>query len=583
MKPLRLWAPHRRRVELAAAGRRHPMRPAEHGWWQAETELGHGEDYAFWVDNEGPFPDPRSPWQPDGVHGFSRRLDHRRFTWSDTAWQPRPLSGAVIYELHVGTFTRAGTFAAAVARLDHLVDLGITHVELMPVAEFSGRRGWGYDGTALYAPHHAYGGPEGLKELVAACHRRGLAVLLDVVYNHLGPEGNYLERFGPYFTDRYRTPWGKAVNLDGPHSDEVRRFFVDNACMWLRDYHLDGLRIDAVHAMVDLSARHFLEQLGDEVRALEAELGRHLVLVVESDLNDPRLIRPPQAGGYGMVAQWHEDFHHALHAVLTGEQCGYYRDFGRLADLAKALGRGLVYDGRYSVYRQRRHGRPAGDLQGHQLVGFLQNHDQVGNRAGGERSSHLLCPARLKIGAALVLTAPFVPLLFQGEEWGATTPFLFFTDHRDPQLAAAVSQGRRDEFAAFGWPPEQIADPQDPTTFERSRLDWQELRQPLHADLLDWHRQLIRLRRSLPSLNDGRLEAVAIHCDEHQRWLVMARGAATVVCNLADRRQKVPLPVAGPSRILMSSDPQSHLESALLSLDGPGVAVLLAGDTHLAP
>jgi maltooligosyltrehalose trehalohydrolase len=332
--------------------------------------IRHGSDYAFIVDGEGPFPDPCSPWQPYGVHGASRWVEHGLYAWNDKGWQAQPLDSAVIYEMHVGTFTPEGTFSSAIEHLDHLVDLGITHIELMPVPEFPGERGWGYDGVDLHAPHHAYGGPEGLKGLVDACHLKGLAVLLDVVYNHLGPSGNYLGRFGPYFTNRHTTPWGEAVNLDGPESDEVRRSLVDNALMWLRDYHMDGLRIDAVHAIVDTSATHFLEQLSFEVKSLGARLGRRLVLIAESNMNDPRIVRSPDLGGFGIHALINEDFHHAIHTVLTGEQDGYYADFGRLSDLAKALTEGFVYDGRYSVYRRKSHGRPPTGIQGGSFVGF---------------------------------------------------------------------------------------------------------------------------------------------------------------------------------------------------------------------
>jgi maltooligosyltrehalose trehalohydrolase len=461
----RVWAPRATKVEIAVDNTRTPMAPDTSGWWTADVPAdGPATEYTFILDGGHPLPDPRSAWQPRGVHGPSRVVDHQAFAWTDARWQPGPLSSATVYELHVGTFTLAGTFEAAIERLDHLVALGITHVELMPVAEFPGGRGWGYDGVDLYAPHHGYGGPEGLKRLVDAAHRRGLAVILDVVYNHLGPAGNYLEHSGPYFTDRHRTPWGPAVNLDGPGSSEVRRFFCDNALMWLRDYYMDGLRLDAVHALIDTSAVHFLEQLAAEVQALAAQLGRHLVLIAESDLNDPRLVRPPEVGGYGVAAQWSDDFHHALHAVLTGERAGYYEDFGTLADLAQALTCAFVYDGRYSRFRDRRHGRPATGLSGHRFFGYLQNHDQIGNRAKGERSSHLISPGRLKIAAGLVLTSPFVPLLFQGEEWGASTPFQYFTDHEDPELGRAVSEGRRSEFSAFAWSAEEVPDPQDPAT-----------------------------------------------------------------------------------------------------------------------
>src|SRR5215468_3053204 len=418
MTLFRVWAPRAHSVALSLGDEQMPMSLDEGSWWSADLPGARdGQDYAFCVDDGAPLPDPRSPWQPNGVHAPSRLVDHASFPWTDASWQPRALSSAVIYELHVGTFTARGTFESAIARLDHLVDLGITHVELMPVAEFPGVRGWGYDGVDLYAPHHGYGGPDGLKRLVTACHARGLAVLLDVVYNHLGPDGNYLGRFAPYFSTRYQTPWGEAVNLDGPDSDEVRRFLCDNALMWLRDYRIDGLRIDAVHALFDQSATPFLEQLATEVQALGADQGRRLVLIAESDLNDPRIVRPASVGGYGLDAAWNEDFHHALHAVLTGERAGYYADFGTLEDVATALRDGVVYGGRYSAYRRRRHGRPAAGLDGHASVGFLQNHDQVGNRARGERLSQLVSPARLQNGAALVLLGPFVPMIFHGEEW----------------------------------------------------------------------------------------------------------------------------------------------------------------------
>ena len=575
MTTFRVWAPQARTVEVATGGERIAMTAGDRGWWAAHVPAaGRSTDYGFVLDSNEPLPDPRSSWQPSGVHGPSRVVDHAAFSWTDARWQPGPLSSAVIYELHVGTFTPAGTFEAVIERLGHLVGLGVTHVELMPVAEFPGSRGWGYDGVDLYAPHHAYGGPEGLKRLVNACHAHGLAVLLDVVYNHLGPSGNYLAHFGPYFTDRYVTPWGRAVNFDGRDSDEVRRLVSDNALMWLYDYHFDGLRIDAVHAIVDSSALHILEQLAAEARAFEAHLGRHLVLIAESDLNDPRVVRSPAVGGYGLDAQWNEDFHHALHAVLTGERDGYYADFGSLADLATTLREGFVYAGCYSRYRRRRHGRPATSLSGHRFVGCLQNHDQVGNRPRGERSSRLMSPGRLKIGAALVFTAPFVPMLFQGEEWGATTPFQYFTDHDDPALGRAVRDGRRHEFAAFGWDPREVPDPQAPDTFARSKLDWREPERESHAGLLDWHRRLIRLRRALPALSDGRMDRVRAAFDEDARWLALERGPVTAVCNLADRTQRVGLARARPPHVLLASDPQIQVTPEGVALPPDSVAIL---------
>jgi len=498
--------------------------------------------------------DPRSPWQPRGISGPSVTVDHGAFSWTDRHWQAAPLSAAIIYELHIGTFTAEGTFQAAIEKLDYLAHLGITHIELMPVAQYSGNSGWGYDGTYIYAPHHAYGDPEQLKQFINACHHHGLAVILDVVYNHLGPAGNHLADFGPYFTDRYATPWGAAVNFDGPGSAEVRRFFCDNALMWLRDYHFDGLRLDAVHAIIDTSAVHFLEQLVCEVTALEAQIGRHLVLIAESDLNDPRIVRPREIGGYGIHAQWSDDFHHALHGVLTGERDGYYADFGSLADLAKALRQGFVYDGRYSAFRRRPHGRPPHGISGHSFLGYLQNHDQIGNRAIGERSSHLLNVGRLKIGAALVLTAPFVPMLFQGEEWGATAPFLYFTNHEDPDLGRSVTEGRRREFTAFGWDPAEVPDPQARETFQRSKLDWSELDEEPHSDLLEWHRWLIDFRRQVADLSDGCLEGVEVNFDETAKWCVVKRGAVVVACNLNSIAQNISAQFGPGSEILLASD-----------------------------
>ena len=548
MAAFEVWAPRAREVTLVVGEHRVPMTgPGDGGTFRTVAEVegdggGRATDYAFSVDGGPPRPDPRSPWQPSGVHGPSRPVDHGSFAWSDHGWFPPPLRESVVYELHVGTFSPEGTFDGATARLDHLVDLGIGAVEIMPVAEFPGSRGWGYDGVDLYAPHSAYGGPEGLKRLVDACHGRGLAVIVDVVYNHLGPDGNYLREFGPYFTDRYATPWGEAVNFDGPDSDPVRAFVVDNACMWVRDYHVDGLRLDAVHAIVDTSATHIVEEIACAVHAVGESLARPAWVVAESDLNDPRVVRPPELGGYGCDAQWSDDFHHALHAVLTGERDGYYADFGSLGQLAKALRQAWVYDGCHSPYRRRRHGRPPTGLPSTAFFGYLQNHDQVGNRAAGERSSALMSTGRLKIGAALVLCSPFVPMLFQGEEWGASTPFQYFTDHGDPELGRAVSEGRRREFAAFGWDPDDVPDPQDPATFERSKLDWDERGRAPQAELLDWHRHLVALRREVPALADDGMGPVDVRYDEDAGWLVLERGPLSVVCNLAPREQAIPVP-----------------------------------------
>jgi maltooligosyltrehalose trehalohydrolase len=574
MHTFRVWAPLPKKVEVQVAGKIFPMTAGSDGWWTAEIPTAKtGDDYGFVLDGEGPFPDPRSAAQPDGIHKLSRLVDQNSFAWTDKNFQAKPLSAAVIYELHLGTFTPAGTFLSAIEKLDHLVALGVTHVELMPVAEFSGDHGWGYDGVDLFAPHHAYGTPDDLKKLVDAGHARGLAVILDVVYNHLGPSGNYLAEFGPYFTKKSASPWGEGMNFDGADSGEVRRFFCDNALMWLRDFHFDGLRLDAVHGILDTSAVHFLEQLKIEVEQLSAQLGRHLVLIPESDLNDPRLLWPRARGGFQLAAQWSDDFHHALHTLLTGEKNGYYSDYGKLEQLAKALRRAFVYDGNFSAHRRRNHGRSTEGLSGHQFLGYLQNHDQIGNRALGERSSQLMSLGKLKTGAALVLTAPFVPMIFQGEEWGASTPFLFFTDHREPALAKAVREGRCKEFAAFGWKPEETADPQARETFEKSKLNWPESAREPHREMFEWHRQLIRLRCAEPALNDGKMEALKIHFDEPARWLVMERGNIKVACNFENQSQRIPLSSSSP-QILLASDRAAKISRDEALMPPESVAIL---------
>lgn len=573
MHTFEVWAPRVRTLAVWIDGKSHPLARGEHGWWRGEViDAEPDTDYRFSIDDRHPIPDPKSAWQPYGVHGASRIVDHSAFPWTDQSWQPRPLSSAIVYELHVGTFTPSGTFAGVIDRLDHLTDLGITHIELMPVNEFSGDWGWGYDGADLYAPHHVYGTPDDLKALINACHERGLAVLHDVVYNHFGPTGNYLNEFGPYFTQAYRTPWGAAVNLDHAGSFEVRRFLIDNALMWLRDYHFDGLRLDAVHAFHDSSAIHFLEQLSTEVDALASQIGRHLALIAESDLNNPRVVTSREAGGFGIDAQWSDDFHHALHAVLTGESTGYYEDFGSLAQLAKALKHAYVYDGIYSSYRDRVHGRPIIGLSGRHFVVSAQNHDQIGNRAEGDRLSHIAGHERQRIAAALVLLSPFVPMLFQGEEFGASSPFQYFTHHSDPELARAVSEGRRREFSAFGWPLESIPDPQDVATFERSKLRWEEVSEQPHAALLDWYKKLITLRRSTPALTDGRMDSVKVNFSEESKWLVFRRGAIQVVCNFAPYRQ--PIPIKGMPQEVIGSESNWELRPGHLELPHDSVAIL---------
>lgn len=536
MHIFQIWAPLAKSMAVQADGARIPMQgPDERGWWRVQAgDAGPGSDYGFLVDDdETPYPDPRSQWQPHGVHGLSRVYDQRAFAWTDAGFKACPLSSAIVYELHIGTFTSEGTLDAAMNRLDYLQHLGVTHIELMPVAAFAGQHGWGYDGVALFAVHEPYGGPDALKRFVDAAHARGLAVLLDVVYNHFGPSGNYTGKFGPYVTEAHHTPWGGAVNLEDTWSTEVRRFFCDNALMWMRDFHIDGLRLDAVHAYIDRSALHFLEQLTIETRALEATLARPLVLIAESDLNDPRVVTAREAGGFGLDAQWSDDFHHALFCALAREpQGGYYDDFCSLEQLATALQQTFVYQGQYSHFRKRTHGRPAAHLPQHRFLGYIQNHDQVGNRAIGDRVHESVGIDRAKVAAALVLTGPFVPMLFQGEEWAASSPFQYFADHDDPQLARAVSEGRKREFEAFGWDPKQIPDPEDRETFLRSRLNWDELHREPHAAMLAWYRDLIRLRRSTPALADAQPGKTRVTLDKEARWLAVERGPVRVLCNL---------------------------------------------------
>jgi maltooligosyltrehalose trehalohydrolase len=554
MHTFRVWAPTRRRVDVIAGERRLSMEQVEHGWWEiSDGGARAGTRYGYSLDGGADRPDPRSPSQPDGVLGLSEVIDHDAYAWNDGAWRGMPLAGSVLYELHVGTFSPKGTLDGVIERLPHLVELGIDAIELMPVAEFSGHRGWGYDGVDLFAPHHAYGGPAALRRLVDACHSRGLGVVLDVVYNHLGPVGNFLSEFGPYFNDRHQTDWGAPFNFDGAESDEVRRFVVDNALMWIRDYHVDGLRLDAVHAIVDQTPLNILEQLAQEVEALGAKLGRSIFIIAESDLNDPRLVRSRDAGGHGLDAAWSDDWHHALHAAITGERTGYYEDFGSLELLGKALRQAWVYDGVWSTHRQKMRGRKASGLPSHSFVIAVQNHDQVGNRAAGDRLSALVDEGVLKVAAALLLTAPFTPMLFQGEEWASSSPFQYFTDHADPELGRAVSEGRRTEFAAFGWDPDLVPDPQSLSTFDRSKLAWGEVDEPFHRRILEWYRDLIRLRRALPIPRDGAGEGIRVLVDDDKRHLVFERDSIIVRVNLGESDWHS-LTSAG-NRLLLASDP----------------------------
>lgn len=555
MTPIALWAPRADHVEVEQAGDRRPLQRDEGGWWRGELT---DDDYWFVVDGLR-MPDPRSTWQPAGLDGPSRPTGSTAFAWTDHDWTGADLDDAVIYELHVGTFGPNGTYAGVAERLDHLVGLGVTAIELLPVATFPGDRGWGYDGALLWAPHHSYGLPDDLRRLVDACHARGLAVILDVVYNHLGPTGNHLDRLGPYFTDAVPTPWGAAINFDGPGSDEVRAFAVENACHWIREYHLDGLRLDAVHAIFDRSATHILEEIAAAVHQVGADEGRTVWVVAESDLNDPRLVTDVDRGGYGLDAAWSDDFHHALHTALTGERHGFLADFAGWPDVARCLERVFVHDGQHSGFRQRRHGRPVGDLPRHRFLGYAQNHDQIGNRAHGERLAHLVDRRGAEAAAALVLTAPFTPMLFQGEEWAASTPFLYFTDHRDPDVAAAVRDGRRAEFAFSA---DEVPDPQDPDTFRRSRLDWSEVAEPEHAAMLEWHRRLIELRRTWDALRaDGAGDTIASFDDETGVFTVRRGADALIVLNTGAARRVVDTGASGVE-VVLANDP------ATVSRDG---------------
>ena len=585
MHEFKLWAPRPKRVSVQVVCRSgaesyEMAGPDEHGFWRAKVEdAGPGDDYGFLLDDEKqPWPDPRSQWQPAGVHGLSRIYDQKAFHWRDKFWQGPPLTGAVVYEMHIGTFTREGTFDAAITKLNELAALGVTHLEILPVAAFPGDRGWGYDGVALFAVTENYGGPEALKRFVDACHDCGLAVLLDVVYNHFGPVGNYTGKYAPYVTDHHITPWGDAMNFEEAGSDEVRRFFCDNALMWMRDFHFDGLRLDAVHEFMDRSAVHFMEQLSAEVDVASATLGRRLVLIAESDLNDPRIVTPREAGGYGIDAQWSDDFHHALFTILHHEEGGkgYYDDFGTLDKLVKSLTNIFVYDGVYSKFRKRRHGRPVAGLSAHHFIGFIQNHDQIGNRATGDRLEHIIGLAKAKVAAGIVLTSPFIPMIFQGEEFAASTPFQYFADHEDEEMARLVSEGRKKEFAAFGWDEDSIPNPESVETFQRSKLNWDEAHEGQHAEMLHWFTKLIHLRRASSSLNDGDTAHNKIVFDPERNWLVMDRGLVQVITNLGSQPAEFDVPA--DYRLIAQSEPEVVVASGKITLPCNSLAILSGED-----
>ncbi len=544
-----IWAPLAQKVDVRIVSPEERFLALERdarGYHYANVDgVKPGSLYFYRLDHDNDFPDPASRSQPEGVHGPSQIVDPG-FPWEDYDWSGVPLQEYIIYELHVGSFSREGTFDAVIPFLDKLKELGITALELMPVAQFPGSRNWGYDGVYPFAVQDSYGGPEGLKRLVNDCHKRGMAVILDVVYNHLGPEGNYLGQFGPYFTDRYRTPWGRALNFDGPHSDEVRRFFVENAQYWFTGFHFDALRLDALHAIFDSSPRPFLEDIVGSIRDLGERLNRRIYLIGESDANDRRLICSPELGGYGLDAQWNDDFHHSLHVLVTGEQTGYYQDFGRVQDLVKAFKDGFVYSGQYSVFRKRRHGSSSEDIPAHRLVVFAQNHDQIGNRMLGERLSQLASFDAIKLAAGAVLLSPFVPLIFMGEEYGETAPFQYFTSHSDPALIEAMRQGRRDEFAAFRWQGE-VPDPQDEATFLHTKLDHGLCNTGHHRVILELYRELIRLRKEIPALCCLSKETMDVLGYENSRLLYIRRWTeadqAVIVFNFGSDQSSIPVSI----------------------------------------
>ena len=564
-----VWAPLAEKVEVhitAPQERFVPLQRDSLGYHRAVIEeVRPGSLYLYRLDGLKERPDPASRFQPSDVHSASQVVEPY-FPWEDDCWRGLLLHDYIAYELHVGTFTPEGTFEAIVRHLDELKELGVTAIELMPVAQFPGSRNWGYDGVYPFAVQNSYGGPQGLKLLVNACHLKGLAVVLDVVYNHLGPEGNYLADFGPYFTDRYQTPWGRAINFDGPDSDEVRRFFIENALYWIEEFHIDALRLDALHAILDISPYPFLQELAAWVHEESERHNRRVYLMAESDLNDARLLRSPELGGYGLDAQWNDDFHHCLHTLLTNEQTGYYRDFGQLSQLVKAFREGFVYSGDYSLYRRRRHGISSRDIPAPRFVVFAQNHDQVGNRMQGDRLSQLVDFEGLKLAAAVVLLSPFVPLLFMGEEYGETAPFQYFVSHSEPALIEAVRRGRRQEFAAFRWQSE-TPDPQDEATFQRAKLNHQLRQEGNHRVLWKFYRELIRLRQEIPALSRLSKESLEAVGYEQDRVLFLRRWTedeeALMMCNFGDSETWVPLPIPAGSW-------QKQLDTADRRWNGPG-------------
>jgi maltooligosyltrehalose trehalohydrolase len=573
-EPMRLWAPLAESVQLRAAGTDSTMAREAGGWWVADRSVSPGDAYGFLLNGKDrPLPDPRSRRQPQGVHELSESFNPTSHTWTDQAWTGRQLAGGVIYEMHIGTFTPEGTLDSAIERLDYLVELGIDFVEILPVNAFNGTHNWGYDGVLWHAVHEGYGGPAAYQRFVDACHERGLAVIQDVVYNHLGPSGNYLPEFGPYLHGESANTWGSSLNLDEP---AVRRYILDNVHMWLSEYHVDGLRLDAVHALVDSSDTHILQEMAEETDALSAFLGRPLTLIAESDMNDPKLIMPREAGGYGLTAQWSDDYHHSVHVALTGETTGYYEDFASLGALAKTSTQGFFHDGSYSSFREKNHGHPINPaVPTWRLVTFAQDHDQIGNRAIGDRLSATLDYGQLAISAVLTMTGPNTPMLFMGEEWGASTPWQFFTSHPEPELGKATAEGRIAEFEKMGWDPEVVPDPQDPETFTRSKLDWSEHESGDHARLLALYKTLSSLRRTVPAFTDPSFGHITATFSDDLHWFRLDRGPVTTLINFGT--DPLTLPVAGPSAtadVLVATDETAQLRDNQVTLPAHSAVIL---------
>lgn len=558
-----VWAPFLEEVAVKVASPREqiiPMKKDEMGYWRTTADdVFPGALYFYRFNGTVERPDPASNFQPQGVRGPSEVIDHSTFKWGDEKWPIVPLEEMIIYELHVGTFTPEGNFGAIISRLDNLRDLGVNAIEIMPVAQFPGERNWGYDGVYPFAVQNSYGGPEGMKRLVNECHKLGIAVILDVVYNHFGPEGNYLGDFAPYFTEKYKTPWGRAINFDDAYSDDVRNYFIENALYWFRHYHIDALRLDAIHAIFDMSAMPFLRELVEKVKEFSSQQKKKSYIIAESDLNDMRVISSGKLGGYEIDAQFCEDFHHSLHTLLTGENVGYYIDFGKIEHLVKALREGFVYSWQYSSYRKRRHGSSSKDRPSNQFIVFSQNHDQVGNRMLGERLSKLVPFEGLKLAAGTVLLSPYIPFLFMGEEYGEESPFLYFVSHSDPNLIAAVREGRKEEFQAFQWQGEP-PDPQSPETFHQSKLRWERRNEGRHKALLRFYRRMIQMRREISALSNLDKNSLEVSGSEEERLIFLRRwhNESQIFCvmnfNKKDMAFRVNLPRGKWEKIIDSSE-----------------------------